>query len=118
MAVLAVVLALAHGGFAFGRNGGNIIPFTVTVAASGRVTTTGAAPAHRTTVTKAQLAAVERVVIAAHYSKLPAVTACPGTLPDVAAQWIRADGRTVRVHGGCLAGFNRVWDALNRAVRP
>ena len=112
MALLAVVV-----GFACGRTGGNIVPLTVTIAATGRVTATGAAPAHTRTVTKAQLAALDRVVLAARFSKLPAVTGCPGTPPDVAAQWIRVGHRTVRVHGTCLAGFNRVWNALARAVR-
>jgi hypothetical protein len=50
------------------------------------------------------------------FSTIPAVTACPKTLPDVAAEFIRVEGRTVRVHGSCIARFNRLWTALNRAV--
>ena len=103
-------------GFAFGRTGGNIRPFTVTIATTGKVTATGAAPAHKTTLTKQELANLNRVAFVVRFSTLPAVTACPGTLPDVAAEFIRVGGRTVRVHGGCIARFNRLWTALNRTV--
>lgn len=117
MAVLAVVAALAQTGFAFGRDGGNIMPFTVAIAASGRVTATGAAPAHAATVSRLRLAKLDRAVRDAQLAKLPKLTMCPGTLPDIAAQFIRVGGRTVRVHGSCVARFNRLWTALNTAVR-
>jgi hypothetical protein len=38
-------------------------------------------------------------------------------LPDVAATFVRVGPRTVRVHGTCLAHYQRVWNALARAVK-
>ena len=103
-------------GFEFGRTGGNIQPFTVTISKTGVVRTAGAAPAHIGVVSKHQLTVLTGIALAVRFAAIPAVTACPKTLPDVAAQFIRVEGRTVRVHGSCLARFNRLWTALNRAV--
>jgi hypothetical protein len=111
-----VLLVAAVTGFAFGRTGGNIMPFSVTIAASGTVTATGAAPAHVDAVTKQRLAILNRAALDARFRTLPAATSCPGTLPDVAAQFIRVGGRTVRVHGTCVKRFNRLWAALNDAA--
>jgi hypothetical protein len=118
MALLALVAALAQTGFAFGRTGGNIMPFTISIATTGRVTATGAAPAHARMVSKLRLANLNRAVVDAGFQTMPVVTNCPGTLPDIASQVIRVGGRTVRVHGGCVVRFNRLWTAMNRAARP
>jgi hypothetical protein len=106
----------AQHGFAFGRTGGSIMPFTVTISATGVVRTSGAAPRHVAVVSKHQLTVLKGIAFAVHFTTIPAVTACPNTLPDVAAQFIRVEGRTVRVHGACISRFNRLWTALNRAV--
>jgi hypothetical protein len=111
----AVLLPGTHG-FEFGRSGGNIRPFTVTISATGVVRTAGAAPKHIAVVSKHQLTVLTGIALAVRFSTIPAVTACPNTLPDVAAQLIRVEGRTVLVHGSCLKRFNRLWTALNRAV--
>jgi hypothetical protein len=103
-------------GFEFGRVGGNIRPFTITVATDGSVRATGGAPAHRKALTKRQLATLNRVAFEVDFEHLPAVTACPKTLPDVAAQFIRVGDLTARVHGSCLARFNRLWNALDKAT--
>ena len=103
-------------GFAFGRSGGSIRPFTITVATSGRVTATGAAPEHRATLTKQQLADLNRVAFLTRFSTLPLDTMCKGTLPDVATEFIRVGARTVRVHGACVARFERLWKALSRTT--
>ena len=103
-------------GFEFGRSGGNIRPYSIVISTTGKVTATGAAPEHRTTLTKQQLANLNRVAFVTRFETLPVVTACPGTLPDVAAESIRVGGRTVRVHGTCVARFNRLWTALNHAA--
>jgi len=118
MAVLLAAVALlpAQYGFAFGRSGGNIMPYTVTISATGVVRTVGAAPKHVKLLSKHQLTVLTGIAFAVRFSTIPAVTACPNTLPDVAAQFIRSVGRTVRVHGACIARFNRLWTALNRAV--
>jgi hypothetical protein len=120
-AVLLAIVASAAGasaktGFEFGRVGGNIRPFTIVIANTGAVTATGAAPAHTPAVTKQQLAELNRIAFEIAFDRLPLVTSCPATLPDVAAQVIRVGGRTVRVHGGCLHRFNRLWTALNRTT--
>jgi hypothetical protein len=121
MLPLLLALTLVHAspqtGFEFGRVGGNIIPFTVTISASGAVTRKGPAPGTATHLSRRQLAALSRVATDVRFSRLPAVTACPNTLPDVAAQFIRVAGRTVRVHGSCIARFNRLWAALTKATR-
>jgi hypothetical protein len=118
MALLAVIIALVQTGFAFGRTGGNIMPFSIAIAANGHVTATGAAPAHTATVSKVRLATLERAAGDAKLQTMPAMTLCPGTLPDIAAQYIRVGRRTVRVHGACVARFNRLWAVLNHSVRP
>jgi hypothetical protein len=118
MALLAVITALAQTGFAFGRTGGNIMPFSIAIAAGGHVTATGPAPEHSTTVSKLRLANLERAALDTKFQTMPTMTLCPGTLPDIAAQYIRVGHRTVRVHGACVARFNRLWAALNRSVRP
>jgi hypothetical protein len=114
--MVPLLVATPQTGFAFGRVGGNIMPFSVSISTSGVVTATGPARVHVKKLTKQQLAVLNRVVVETSFSKLPAVTACPNTLPDVAAQFIRVGGRTVRVHGGCLGRFNRLWAALARAT--
>jgi hypothetical protein len=101
-------------GFAFGRVGGNIRPFTLTIQVDGTVKADGAAPAHRMALTKVQLATLNRIAFLVDFEHMPAVTACPQTLPDIAAQFIRVGARTVRVHGACLKGFDRLWAALSR----
>lgn len=118
MALLLVAALLLPGkhGFEFGRTGGNIMPFTVTISATGVVRTAGAAPKHISVVSKHQLTVLAGIAAAVRFTTIPAVTACPSTLPDVAAEFIRVEGRTVRVHGSCLTRFNRLWTALNRAV--
>ncbi len=124
LAVLSVAAALApvaqaspRGGFSFGRTGGNIQPFTVTIGADGHVRTTGSATVGRTLLTKAQLAKLNTVAAANNFGSIAAVTSCPGTLPDVAATFVRVAGRTVRVHGSCVARYQRVWAALTASVR-
>jgi hypothetical protein len=41
---------------------------------------------------------------------------CTGTLPDVATEYIRFEGRTVRVHGNCESAFTRLWNTLFAAT--
>jgi hypothetical protein len=118
-AALAVAAAAAAspGGYAFGREGGNILPFTVTVAPDGAVTASGPAKVGRARLTPAQLAKIAGARQTARFATLPSSTLCPGTLPDIAGTWIRAGGRTVHVHGTCSQRFTRVWNALAAAVR-
>jgi len=75
---------------AFGRGGGNILPQRFVVSAHGR------------------LAAQVRAAFGGLTSRQ-----CPGTLPDLATEYIRFEGRTVRVHGNCEPAFSRLWNALS-----
>jgi hypothetical protein len=103
-------------GFSFGRVGGNIRPYTVSIGSDGRVQISGPVTAGRLKLTAAQLATLDRAVSTARFAALPKVTNCPGTLPDVAATFIRVGARTVRVHGACVVRYTKLYTALTRAV--
>jgi hypothetical protein len=114
---LVAVLAAPQTGFAFGRTGGNIRPYWVTISTTGTVRASGAAPEHLVRhLTKQQLADLNRAAFETSFSLLPARTACAGTLPDVADQFIRVGPHVVRVHGACVKRFNRFWNALADAT--
>jgi hypothetical protein len=117
LALAAVPAALASPRYAFGRAGGNIEPFTVTISAAGTVGVSGPVKVGRTTVTPAELAALARTVAQARLSTLPARTFCTGSLPDFASSFVTSGGRTVYVRGGCSPRLTRVWNALAAAVR-
>src|SRR5205085_12450115 len=72
---------------AFGRSGGNILPYTVTIARDGRVTATGVAVGRhrlgRTTVDN-----LLRLSATVRFFGLPRTTRCPQTLPDFATAQI------------------------------
>ena len=103
--------------YSFGRQGGNIAPYTVSIAASGAVYSTGPVKVGRTTLTPAQLGAIAKTVSSADFGTLAATTLCLGTLPDFAATWISVGRRKVSVRGSCSPRFDRVWAALSGAVR-
>ena len=102
--------------YAFGRTGGNIRPFTVSISAGGAVRATGAVQVQKRQLTPRARATIAAVVKAERLGSLPAATRCPGTLPDVASQFVTVARRTVLVHGGCSPRFAAVYKALARAV--
>ena len=104
-------------GFAFGRVGGNIRPYTVSVSNDGVVRVSGAVEVGRKKLTIAQLAELNRVASVIRFTTLPLTTNCKGTLPDVASTFIRVAARTVRVHGGCVPRYARLWKSLSSAVK-
>jgi hypothetical protein len=104
-------------GFAFGRLGGNIRPYTVTIANSGTVRTMGAVSVGRKHLTSLQLAGLNRVATEQRFVTLPKATNCKGSLPDVAATYVRVAARTVRVHGACLPRYQRLLKALQSSVQ-
>jgi hypothetical protein len=104
-------------GFAFGRIGGNIRPYSVRIANSGVVRVSGAVEVGRVHVTPVQLAGLNRVATETRFTMLPGVTNCRDTLPDVATTYIRVAARTVRVHGGCVPRYQRLLKALQASVR-
>jgi len=116
-AVLPAAAAPPQTGFAFGRLGGNIRPYSVLIANSGVVHIYGAVKVGRTRVTPIQLAALNRVATETQFTILPATTNCHATLPDIASTFIRVGARTVRVHGGCVPRYERLLKALKAAVR-
>jgi hypothetical protein len=103
--------------FAFGRLGGNIRPYTVSIASDGRVRVSGAATAGRVKLTVAQLATLDRAAADARFPGMPPLTNCPGTLPDIATTFVRWGAKTVRVHGNCVARYTKLFSALSRAVK-
>jgi hypothetical protein len=104
-------------GFAFGRDGGNIRPFTVTISNDGVVRSTGAVTVGTKKLTRLQIAVLNRVAAANGFGAMPPATNCAGTLPDVAATYVRVGPRRVQVHGACVPAYRRVWNALSHAVK-
>jgi hypothetical protein len=104
-------------GFAFGRTGGNIRPFTVVITTEGRVQVSGPAEAGRSHLTRTQLGNLNRIAATGSFGALPGATNCTGALPDVATTFIRVGPRTVRVHGDCVRDYRILWKALAHAVR-
>jgi hypothetical protein len=104
-------------GFAFGRTGGNIVPYHVTIANSGVVRTYGPVKVGRRLLAAVQLAALNRVATETRFTVLPATTNCRGTLPDIAGTYIRVGAHTVHVHGNCSSRYQRLLKALETSVR-
>lgn len=117
LAAPAAGATVAKSGYSFGRISGNIVPFTVTIAADGTVHATGPVTVGRRKLSKSQLATLGKIAGQIHFGALPPTTACTGTLPDIAAGWIRSGSHRAQVHGTCSAAFTRFWNALETAVR-
>jgi hypothetical protein len=120
--LLAAALPSAAGasekqGFAFGRTGGNIVPFTVSIENDGRVHVSGPVSVMRKKLTRIEVANLNRVVATNGFERLRPINECPDALPDVAATFVRVGPLRVQVHGGCLARYQHVYNALARAVR-
>jgi hypothetical protein len=106
--------------FVFGRSGGNIAPFTVTIATDGSVTATGPAQPLKRQITPRDFARLATLVATDHFFSLPRTVQCPGALPDFAFSYAtvktRLNSRTVRVRGDCSPRFNKIYAALSSAV--
>jgi hypothetical protein len=113
---LPATSAVQPSGFAFGRLGGNIRPYTVMIANSGTVRTSGAVVVSRKKLSSIQLAGLNRVATETSFVTMPKATNCSGTLPDVASTYIRVGARTVRVHGACAPRYQRLLRALQASV--
>ena len=103
--------------FAFGRLGGNIRPYTVSIASNGDVRVSGSATPRRLKLSAAQLSTLNRAATTARFGAFPPTTTCPGTLPDIATTFIRFGAKTVRVHGNCVARYAKLFTALSHAVK-
>ena len=123
LAAVVVLLTLvpvadaSNHSLAFGRLGGNIRPYTVSIAGDGRVHVSGPVTAGRMKLTAAQLASLDRAAAHARFGTLTPMTNCPGTLPDIASTFIRVGAKTVRVHGNCVARYAKFFTALSKAVK-
>lgn len=113
--------------FVFGRQGGNIIPYQVTINSDGAVSASGPVTVHPVNgrVSPQQLAALLAQAENDQFFTMPAQTNCPGTLPDVASLFIQIDAPSVtaqphrvEVHGNCVAAFSQLFAALQAAVAP
>jgi hypothetical protein len=123
-AVVVTVAALAPSasaasktGIAFGRDGGNIRPYSVSISVDGAVRASGPVEVRRTKLTRLEIAELNRLAVTTGFTHLEQRTNCPGTLPDVAATYIRVGARTVHVHGNCVAPYRKLWRALQQAAR-
>ncbi len=114
--------AAGNPAFAFGRTGGNIMPWAVAVAATGTVTTSGpvdAAVAPRA-VPATALRRVALLVASQRFNALPQQLRCPGANPDIASRYITVTtagrSRTVAEQGDCNTRFETLYAALSQAA--
>lgn len=109
-----------HDTFAFGRTGGNIRPYTVTISVRGVVTAKGPVRHARRKVPAAALRRLERLAAATRFFSLPKLTLCPGSLPDFASSFVTvkaaAHHRRVVVRGSCSPRFAKLYRALAAAA--
>ena len=127
----AAVLAFPAGGtartlaaplFAFGRVGGNIQPYTVTIRKDGTLAAAGpvqlADPGKQ--LPAARLTALLRLARTERFWALPPRTSCRDSLPDFASLTVTvytgSTPRTVRVRGTCKPRFTRLYRALQSAA--
>ena len=112
--------ASGHSGaaFAFGRTGGNIEPFTVTIARDGSISSSGAAPANL--APHASLDAVDGLLKLARtegFYALPSLVLCQGELPDFAGQFVTiktgTSSKKVTVRGSCRVGFTQLYAVVS-----
>lgn len=107
----------------FGRSGGNIEPFTVTINADGTLEHLGPVRLAKPDLqlSQARLAGLLRYANEQRFWTLPRRTTCGNSLPDFAAPFITirtaTKTRTVSVRGGCKPRFTRLFRTLSSAAR-
>lgn len=126
---LAVPLVVLAGGstkhqaspsFAFGRAGGNIIPFKVTIGSDGRVATTGPVQATAATTSSALRNGLARLAQAEGFFTMATSLTCGRVNPDVAGRFITVSAkgktRTVTARGTCYPAFEELYAVLSASV--
>jgi hypothetical protein len=113
--------AVTQPSFKFGRVGGNIQPFTVTIARDGSVTSTGPVQPARHQLTARTLARLAALASTEHFFALSQRINCAGSLPDFAYRSLTVSTsatrtRTVLVRGDCRPGYTALYAALAAAV--
>lgn len=104
-------MLLASAVISFGRTGGNIMPFAVSVSQAGAVTTTGPVQAPKA-IPPAAVNGLLLLARAERFSTLPGSIVCKGIHPDVASRYITVSGRTVTMHGACNRQFSELYAVL------
>ena len=111
MVFAQVVSLLAAAAISFGRTGGSIIPYHVSMSRTGAVTTSG--PVQSTKhVSIVAVRGVLTLAGAERFSSLPRRISCKGTLPDIASTYITINGTTVTSHGSCNRRFAELYAVL------
>lgn len=126
---LAVPLAVLAGGasarqapptFAFGRTGGNIVPFTVTIGKDGRVSTAGPQKATLAYATVALRNGLGKLARAEGFWTEATYLTCGKINPDVAGRFITVSAagktRTVTARGTCYPAFEELYAVLSASV--
>jgi hypothetical protein len=126
IAVLALGLAACGGGssapknglkIVFGRTGGSIFPYQVTIAPDGKVTAQGAV-GNTSPLPKSLTSAQVETLSSQVRSTIGELTTlqCSHTSPDEASSFITALGKTVSVRGNCEPRFLHLFYALTNAI--
>ena len=108
--------------FAFGRTGGNILPFAVKIGRDGRIVASGPVQVRSADVplTLALRNGLATLARAEGFFSMPVLIRCPGVLPDVAGRFVTvlASGkmRTVSARGTCNASFEELYAVLSAVV--
>lgn len=106
----------------FGRTGGSIRPFTVTVMNDGRIRVSGPGWSGRTgtTVSLPVRQGLLKLAQAEGFFSMPTMRQCPSVLPDIAARFVTistvSTTRSVTVRGSCSRPFEELYAVLNAAV--
>jgi hypothetical protein len=107
---------------AFGRKGGNILPFTVRIGNDGRVTASG--PVHvAPTATPLSLPlrnGLAKLAQAEGFFTMAPLLSCGRVNPDVAGRFVTVTAlgktRTVTERGSCYPAFEELYAVLSAAV--
>jgi hypothetical protein len=111
---------LCRAEIAFGRFGGTIHPYTVTIMSNGSVTAVGIGVG-RKMLTPLVIRRLEAIARSLGFFGWPPATDCERKVPDIGWSWIgiaaKGTTKTVREHGNCIAGFHTLYAALSAAVQ-
>ena len=125
LAVPLVVLAgssskAAAPTFSFGRTGGNIIPFKVTIGRDGHVAATGPVQATQPTASLPLRNGLAKLAKAEGFFTMALNLTCGPTHPDVASRFVTVTAygktRTVLASGTCNAAFEELYAVLAAAT--
>jgi hypothetical protein len=114
--------ATAAPAVSLGATGGNMVPWSVTIAGDGAITGNGWNKPKYAQLNdpKDALPALYKLADTENFWSMPSFTNCSGTLPDIASLYLEINSSTgtrrVTVHGGCKANFNQMLAVIEDAV--